>query len=148
MQSGGGTGSVRSSERWSVHVLIIVGTFVVSEASCKSRRPDDSCPKDPLVPEVCCTTRCSDKPDDNGNEERKSKNTQRKNTDGPPRHVHMLGAISNRRSPESRIAGRYARRLLRGRVRMVLAAMVAMRHGGRREIVVVIVVVVVVLSVE
>jgi hypothetical protein len=104
--------------------------------------------EDPLVPKVPCTARCPNGSAHDGNAKGKSKNTQRKNTDGPPRPVQMLGAISDRRSAHAGITGRYARHLLRGRMRVVLASMVAMRNRSGREIVVIVVVILVVLRIE
>ena len=102
--------------------------------------------EDPFVPKVRCPTGRSDESRHDGDEKGKSKNTQRENTDGPPRLVQMLGAISDRWSTHPRVSRRYARHLLRGRVQVVLASVVAVWSGWK--IVVIVVVVLVVLGVE
>lgn len=104
--------------------------------------------KYPFIPKVCSAVRRPDKPSHDGDAEGKRKNRQCKNTDGPPRHVQMLGAIGNWRGTHARVARRYARHLLRRRVRMVLAAVVAMRDGSGRQIIVIVVVVLVVCWIE
>jgi hypothetical protein len=104
--------------------------------------------KYPLVPKVRCTVSVPNESNHKGNAKGKSKNRQRKNTDGPPRLVQMLGAISDRRGAQARIARRYARHFLWRRVRVMLASVVAMRNMGRRKIVIVVVVVLVVVRIE